>query len=264
MDCDVGTWREVSPKASTPAERKSEVCKAHKLCSAGQWTKAKGSATKDTECESCSSGRFRKVAPTGKASEVEANVCVAHRRCRAGEWTVSVGTAKRDTGCEACPAGTARPSAPSNKTTVETASSSCPACTGASEYSDERGLKKCKTCAAGHFGVDASGSESKGGHTACDDDTCERPTRLPANAVLVVSKCPAHGKHGAAGDAADTCTLACAAGFYSTGSSTPFTCAADGAASTASYQGGAITCRGEFTYRLHTHRTFHLSRRKRE
>jgi hypothetical protein len=218
------------------------VCKTHKLCSAGQWTKTAGSLTKDTECVSCSTGRFRKVGPTAKTPEIEANVCLAHRTCRAGEWTVSVGTVEKDTGCEVCGAGTARPSAPRDKVTVETRSS-CPACTGTSKYSDESGLKECKACSAGHFGVVVARSKAEGGHTACDDDTCERPTNLPANSVVVASKCLDHGKH--TGAVADTCTLSCKPGFFSSASSSPFTCAPDGKASTASYQGGAITCTGE-------------------
>ena len=152
-----------------------------------------------------------------------------------------MGTVEKDTGCEACAAGTARPSAPRDKATVETASS-CPACIGASEYSDERGLTQCKACSAGHFGVVVSGSNAAGGHKACDDDTCERPTNLPANSVVVTSKCNEHGKH--TGAVADTCALSCKLGFFSSGSSRPFTCMADGQASTASYQGGAITCTG--------------------
>ena len=242
LDCDHGTWREVAPRASKPAETKHNVCKPHKLCSAGQWTRTAGSLTQDTECVLCSPGRFRKVGPTVKTAEMEAHVCLSHRSCQAGEWIVSVGTVQRDTGCQTCSAGTARPSAPRDKTTAEKASS-CPACTGSSEYSDERGLKVCKSCSAGHFGVVAAGSEADGGHTACDDDTCERPTHLPANSAAVAGKCPDQGKH--TGMAADTCTLTCKPGFFSSAARRPFTCAPDGTASTASYQGGAITCTGE-------------------
>ena len=240
VDCDHGTWRKVAPQASHPAEVKHYVCRPHKLCTAGQWTRTAGSLTHDTECVFCSSGRFRKVGPTVKTPEVEAHVCLVHRSCQAGEWTVSAGTVVEDTGCQACAAGTARPSAPRDKTTVETPRS-CPACTGASEYSDERGLRACKACSAGHFGVVMGSQDAKGGHTACDDATCERPTHLPANSIVVAGKCPDHGTH--TGSTADTCTLTCLPGFYSSASSRPFTCAPDSKAS-AAYQGGAITCTG--------------------
>ena len=169
-------------------------------------------------------------------------MCVTHRSCQAGEWTVSTGTVEKDTGCEACPAGTARPSAPGDKVSVETASS-CPACTGASEYSDESGLKACKACSAGHFGVVVSGSNADGGHEACDDGTCARPTHLPANSMVVEEACPERGEHGNDADA-DKCALACKAGFYSVGAGTPFTCAPDGETTTASYQGGTLSCAG--------------------
>ena len=222
-----------------------EVCKVHKLCTAGQWTKNAGSLTEDTECASCSTGRFREVGPTAKTPESETKVCLEHRNCKAGEWTVSAGTPKEDTGCEACPAGTARPKAPLDKTTVEK-KSSCPSCSGTSEYSDESGLTACKVCSAGHYGVVVSRSAAEGGHKACDDDTCERPTDLPANSAIVPGKCPEHGKH--TGDVADTCTLTCKSGFFSSASTSPFTCAPDGKKSTASYQGGAITCRGELIF----------------
>ena len=85
-------------------------------------------------------------------------------------------------------------------------------------------------------------SGAEGGHTACDDDTCERPTHLPANSVVVADKCPDHGKH--TGNTADICTLSCKPDFYSYASSRPYTCAPDSKIS-AAYQGGAITCTGE-------------------
>ena len=190
---------------------------------------------------SCPSGRFREVGPTNTAPEAHTNVCRIQRSCRAGEWTVSVGTVKTDTGCEACPAGRARASAPRDKVSVETASS-CTACTGTSEYADERGLTQCKACVAGHFGVVVSGSLAEGGHTACDDDTCERLTDLPANSEVDTSKCADHGRHN--GAVADTCALVCKPGFFSSSVNAAFTCAPDSKASTASYQGGAITCTG--------------------
>ena len=94
------------------------------------------------------------------------------------------------------------------------------------------------------------GSAAEGGHTACDDDTCERPTKLPANSVVLDSKCPDHGKQksttGTVGSQnASTCMLSCKDGLYSSGVNKPFTCLADNQLTTASYQGGTITCTGE-------------------
>ena len=114
------------------------------------------------------------------------------------------------------------------------------ACSEKSAYSDEVGLTQCKKCPIGHFGVIAAGSNGEGGHKACDDDTCERPTTLPVNSVVDGSKCPDNGKQQVS-----TCTLVCKAGFYSSASSAPFTCLADDKSTTASYQGGKITCTGE-------------------
>ena len=73
-----------------------------------------------------------------------------------------------------------------DKPTVETANS-CPVCGGTSQYSDENGQKKCKTCAVGHFGVVVSGSR---GHKACDNHKCVSRTKLPANSKSVVAKDP--------------------------------------------------------------------------
>ena len=123
--------------------------------------------------------------------------------------------------------------APGDKTTVETASS-CPPCTGLSEYSDEAGLKKCKSCPAGHFGVEEvqilsrrslRNAKAEGPHTTCDDNTCEKPTELPSNSVVVDDECPDRGKHTGT---PDTCTLTCKPGFYSSASNRPCTCAIDG------------------------------------
>ena len=141
-----------------------------------------------------------------------------------------------------CPRGTARAKAPTNNTVLETPSS-CPSCVNASVYSDDSGLLECKQCPAGHFGVIKSGSKADGGHKACDDDTCELPTELPANSMLVLSQCPDHGKH-ASKNGADTCLLSCKPGFYSSSTQAPFKCAPDGKSTKASYQGGAITCTG--------------------
>ena len=241
VDCDAGTWREVAPASRAFVEQKSVVCRPHKICSSGQWTRSSGTAVQDTECVFCSTGRFRPVAPSAKAAEVEAEVCLAHRNCQAGEWTAAAGTVDKDTSCQACAVGTARALAPRDKVTVETASS-CTPCTGASEYSDERGLTACKTCPIGHFGVVMVSSKAEGAHRACDGATCERPTHLPANSAVVPWQCPNHGKH--TGKMPDTCTLTCKPGFYSSSLNRRFTCTQDGMGS-ASYHGGAITCTGE-------------------
>ena len=168
-------------------------------------------------------------------------MCLPHRGCQAGEWTNAVGTAERDTGCETCAAGRARGVPPADKTTIETARS-CPPCTGIRKYSDEPGLKKCKSCSAGRFGVVAANPKSLGPHTACGDDTCGKPTQLPPNSVVVDEKCPDPGKH--TGSTPDTCTLSCKPGFYSSASRRPCTCRPDGKTSTASYQDCLITCTG--------------------
>ena len=173
---------------------------------------------------------------------VDTHSNVGHKTCAAGEWTSTVGTASADTQCTRCPPGTARPKAPASNTVLE-APSSCPSCVAASLYSDNSGLRQCKQCPAGHFGVIESGSKAEGGHKACDDDTCELPTALPANSMLVNSQCPQHGKH-VSKNGADTCLLSCKPGFYSSSTKTPFKCAPDGKSTKASYQGGAITCTG--------------------
>ena len=213
-----------------------------KLCGAGEWTVAAG------ECKACEKGTFRAEAPVDKKVEDGESVCVAHKTCKAGEWTEAVGTPVKDTTCVKCPAGTARAKAPTSSSALE-AVSSCTPCADKSLYSDEAGLAVCKACPDGHFGVIEAGSTGAGGHKACEADTCERPTSLPANSVVVSDKCPEHGKQKemlgtATVKAASTCTLSCAAGFYSSATSSPFTCLPDGKSTTASYQGGAITCTG--------------------
>ena len=180
-------------------------------------------------------------------------MCRPHSACKAGEWTSALGTATADTGCTSCSPGTARTTAPATNTVLETASA-CPLCDDPRFYSDASGLLNCKRCPAGHFGVVQSGANAAGGHTACDDDTCELPQNLPTNSMLVTSQCPDHGRHGTAGHThsnqtshtgADICVLQCKPGFYSSSPViTPFTCAPDGQTTTASYQGGAITCTG--------------------
>ena len=240
--CTTGSFRSEAPK-NTRVEREATVCIDHKTCSAGQWTRTAGSPTQDTECVLCSSGRFRKDGPTAKTPEVEDKVCLPHGGCQAGEWTNAVGTAERDTGCVPCAAGRVRGVPPADKTTIETARS-CPPCTGIRKYSDEPGLKKCKSCSAGRFGVVAANPKSLGPHTACNDNTCEKPTRLPPNSVVVDAECPDPGSH--IGNTPDTCRLSCKSGFYAKpASSQPCTCAPDGKASTASYQGCVIVCTGE-------------------
>ena len=134
----------------------------------------------------------------------------------------------------------------------------CETCKGKSVYSDEAGLAQCKKCPGGHFGVVAPGSNAEGGHTACDGNTCERPTKLPANSVVLDSKCPDHGKQknttGTVGSQnASTCMLSCKDGFYSSGVKKPFTCLADDELTTASYQGGTITCTGEYVDMIDGH-----------
>ena len=234
--CGKGTFRSQSA-TDNKAEKESDVCIAHKTCKAGEWTEAEGDSKTDTKCTACNKGYFRSTAPKGNTKEREAGVCIAHKTCKAGEWTKAVGTATTDTTCAKCASGTARPKAPANSLTAETASA-CSACVGKAMYSDEEGLAQCKQCPGGHFGVVAAGSKAAGGHKACDDATCERPTSLPANAMVVGSQCPGHGKHK------QICMMSCKDGFHSSASNTPFTCAPDGQATTASYQGGNIVCSG--------------------
>ena len=241
--CRTGTFRAKAP-TDGKAETEDEVCLAHKTCEAGEWTSAEGDAKTDTNCTKCKDGHFRDTAPSAKTKETE-DKCIRHQICKAGHWTSAVGTRVKDTVCTGCAAGTARAKAPTSSKQKETASS-CTPCAEKSVYSDEVGLTQCKKCPIGHFGVIAAGSKGEGGHKACDDDTCERPTSLPANSVVVGSKCPQHGKQqDGTAQAASTCTLSCQAGFYSSASSTPFKCLADGTSTTASYQGGKITCTGE-------------------
>ena len=246
--CSKGTFRAIAP-TSSKAEIESEVCDPHHTCTAGEWIQTEGTNKSDTQCKACSSGRFRASAPKGKAKEIETEVCKAHRACKVGQWTTAVGTKSKDTICTDCPTGTARATAPAGASTVETVAT-CKACVDRSMYSDDSGLEQCKKCPSGHFGVTTAGSNAGGGHTACDDDTCERPTKLPANSVLVDSKCPEHGKQKKTSGTvisqnASTCTLSCKDGFYSSGVIKSFTCLADNELTTASYQGGTITCTGE-------------------
>ena len=245
--CPKGTFRAKAP-TGRKAEKEADVCIVHQTCKAGEWTEAEGTTKTNTKCTACSTGRFRATAPTGKTKETETDVCISHQTCKAGQWTSAVGSSVKDTTCTGCPSGTARAKAPTSNTAVETVSS-CTACDDKSVYSDEVGLTQCKTCPNGHFGVLAPGSDAEGGHKACDDDTCERPTNLPAKSVVLGPKCPEHGKQKrmrgtVTSQEASTCTLSCKGGYYSSAVSTPFTCLADDKATTASYQGGKITCTG--------------------
>ena len=264
--CDTGRFRANAPTDNT-AENQTSVCMVHKRCRAGEWTRAGGSEKTDTECAVCDTGRFRANAPTDNTAENRTSVCMVHKRCRAGEWTSAVGTSSSDVQCTPCVPGTARALAPPNNTVLETASD-CPPCLDPSLYADEAGLSACKGCPRGHFGVvearargppghfsvldphaRGGGSRGGGGHKACEDDACERPTDLPAHAILVKSQCPDHGKQAATGRA-DTCVLACEPGYYSSSTETPFECAPNGNTTQASYQGGAITCTGRCALRL--------------
>ena len=248
--CPKGTFRAKAP-TGRKAEKEADVCIVHQPCKAGEWTEAEGTAKTDTKCTACGTGLFRATAPTGKVKETRNTVCIVHQTCKAGEWTSAIGSSVRDTTCTGCPSGTARAQAPSGSTAVERVSISCTACVDKSLYSDEVGLTQCKTCPNGHYGVTVPGSDAEGGHKACDDDTCERPTSLPANSVVGAgAKCPEHGKQKrmrgtVTSQAASTCALSCKEGYYSITVSTPFTCLADDKATTASYQGGKITCAGE-------------------
>ena len=123
-------------------------------------------------------------------------------------------------------------------------------------YADESGLRACKQCADGFRGVVLSTSDStmnaSAAHVACDDDKCERPSQVPANAVFIAAECPDHGEHS--GDSASECALSCGEGYYSSGAYVPFRCEPDAGSVRASYQGGTITCLrhsncgiGEFT-----------------
>ena len=120
----------------------------------------------------------------------------------------------------------------------------CKACTQPSRYSDGVGSAQCKQCPSGHYGATASGSNAKDGHTVCVRSTCRRPERLPMNSVILESKCPENGEQESTStfQNASRCTLSCTHGFDSIGEIRPFICLADDNSTTASYQGGAITC----------------------
>ena len=68
VSCDTRTWREVAPTSTAIAEIKEAMCKPHRICSAGQWTKSTGTRTKDTVCVDCDVGTWREVAPISSAN----------------------------------------------------------------------------------------------------------------------------------------------------------------------------------------------------
>ena len=88
---------------------------SHKICGVGEWTATAGTATTDTECQTCSKGRFRSTAPTSGKAEIGTEVCKVHKACAAGEWTEAEGTDKVDTRCKACSSGRYRARAPEGK-----------------------------------------------------------------------------------------------------------------------------------------------------
>ena len=120
----------------------------------------------------------------------------------------------------------------------------CQACTEESRYSDEVGSAQCKQCPSGHYGVTAAGSDGKGGHEACARSTCRQPGSLPPNSVILETSCPENGEQELSStfQNASRCTLSCKHGFYASGDIKPFICLADDSSTTASYQGGTITC----------------------
>ena len=81
-------------------------CKGHKICGAGQWTKAVGTVATDTVCATCDAGTFREVAPTrSDTAESKSAVCKAHKVCSPGQSTKATGTRTSDTVCATCDAG---------------------------------------------------------------------------------------------------------------------------------------------------------------
>ena len=57
------------------------MCIPHKICKAGEWTKAAGTSVTDTTCMPCKVGTFREKGPTNTDAEQEAQVCKStHRR----------------------------------------------------------------------------------------------------------------------------------------------------------------------------------------
>ena len=157
-----------------------------------------------------------------------------------GRFTKIGGTQISDPTCLPCPVGFYKDSESLSSLSVD----SCQPCNGTTLYADEAGLTACKTCADGFRGVAVAANGSSAGlraaHVACDDDKCERPSQLPAHAVVVEAQCPEHGEHG--GEAASECEMSCEDGYYSSAEYAPFACKPDAGSVRASYQGGAITC----------------------
>ena len=85
------------------------IVNVHKICAAGQWTKAVGTKTTGTKCVNCDAGTWRQVAASSSAfAENKAAVCKPHKTCSAGQWTKAVGTKSTDTKCVGCDVGTWR------------------------------------------------------------------------------------------------------------------------------------------------------------
>ena len=79
------------------------IVNVHKICAAGQWTKAVGTKTTGTKCVNCDVGTWRQVAASSSAfAENKAAVCKPHKTCSAGQWTKAVGTKSTDTKCVGC------------------------------------------------------------------------------------------------------------------------------------------------------------------
>ena len=95
-------------------------CYVHHVCAAGQWTKAVGTKTTETECVDCGPGTWREFAPSSSTVvEDAAAVCKPHKICSVGHWTKAVGNATTDTKCKHCYPGMWREVAPRSSTLVE-------------------------------------------------------------------------------------------------------------------------------------------------
>ena len=75
------------------------MCVLHKICEAGEWTKATGSSSTDTTCVPCNAGTFREKGPTDTAAEQAGEVCKSHTKCSAGAHPLVFGTATTNTKC---------------------------------------------------------------------------------------------------------------------------------------------------------------------
>ena len=56
------------------------MCIPHKICKAGEWTKAAGTSVTDTTCMPCKVGTFREKAPTNTDAEQQWRVCKPTQR----------------------------------------------------------------------------------------------------------------------------------------------------------------------------------------